>query len=151
MRISDWSSDVCSSDLRWRCRRTNITSNISRRSATGRATSFRRNRPLGPAQSHKESQNPFALSLSKGRSFFATPKERTVLRQAQHERNERESLWLCGFVRTDLMHEPRHHVAIAAADLHLRARTEHERSEEHTSELQYLMRNSYAVFYMKKK
>ena len=29
---------------------------------------------------------PFALSLSKGRSFFATVKRRTVLRQAQHER-----------------------------------------------------------------
>src|SRR3546814_17975085 len=30
---------------------------------------------------------PFALSLSKGRSFFEPSKRRTVLRQAQHERN----------------------------------------------------------------
>src|SRR3546814_9594795 len=32
--------------------------------------------------------NPFALSLSKGRSFFAMLKGRAVLRQAQHEREK---------------------------------------------------------------
>src|SRR3546814_9124847 len=56
------------------------------------------------------SQTPFALSLSKGRSFSSPPQTRTVLRQAQHKR-----------------------------------------SEEHTSELQSLMRISYAVFCLNKK
>src|SRR3546814_9095017 len=32
------------------------------------------------------SQTPFALSLSKGRSFSSPPQTRTVLRQAQHKR-----------------------------------------------------------------
>src|SRR3546814_7946404 len=64
-------------------------------------------------QRHEDSFNPFALSLSKGRSFFAV-RRRTVLRQAQHKR-----------------------VLV--------------RSEEHTSELQSLMRISYAVFCLKKK
>src|SRR3546814_11229260 len=32
--------------------------------------------------------NPFALSLSQGRSFFALLKGRAVLRQAQHEREK---------------------------------------------------------------
>src|SRR3546814_10026074 len=56
-------------------------------------------------QRHEDSFNPFALSLSKGRSFFAV-RRRTVLRQ---------------------------------------------RSEEHTSELQSLMRISYDAFCLKKK
>src|SRR3546814_8358434 len=38
-----------------------------------------------------------------------------------------------------------------AAVLHLHARDPETRSEEHTSELQSLMRISYAVFYLKKK
>src|SRR3546814_5045961 len=33
---------------------------------------------------------PFALSLSKGRSFFREAQRRTVLRQAQHERAEKK-------------------------------------------------------------
>src|SRR3546814_12501751 len=36
-------------------------------------------------QRHEDSFNPFALSLSKGRSFFAV-RSRTVLRHAQHKR-----------------------------------------------------------------
>src|SRR3546814_1352375 len=41
----------------------------------------------------------------------------------------------------------RRHAAVAAG----RARRDHRRSEEHTSELQSLMRISYAVFCLKKK
>src|SRR3546814_5040864 len=66
-------------------------------------------------------QNPFALSLSKGRSCLEGRKK-TVLRQAQHERMRGQfSIWKVS------------------------------RSEEHTSELQSLMRISYAVFCLKKK
>src|SRR3546814_3860545 len=68
---------------------------------------------IGSHENTSLSQTPFALSLSKGRSFFSTSKRRAVLRQAQHERGQR--------------------------------------SEEHTSEFQSLMRISYAVFCLKKK
>src|SRR3546814_8627148 len=44
-----------------------------------------------------------------------------------------------GDVQQRLLHEPRHHARVGAA-----------RSEEHTSELQSLMRISYAVFCLKK-
>src|SRR3546814_15035809 len=39
----------------------------------------------------------------------------------------------------------------ASVDLHVDGKIEGDRSEEHTSELQSLMRNSYAVFCLKKK
>src|SRR3546814_2364736 len=75
---------------------------------------------------------PFALSLSKGRSFFiGCPKRRTVLRQAQHERRR-------GAI-------PHHAIILQLPATHAI------RSEEHTSELQSLMRISYAVFCLKKK
>src|SRR3546814_4319881 len=74
----------------------------------------------------------FALSLSKGRSFFiGCPKRRTVLRQAQHERRR-------GAI-------PHHAIILQKHATHAI------RSEEHTSELQSLMRISYAVFCLKKK
>src|SRR3546814_6570634 len=93
MRMSDWSSDVCSSDLR------------------------------------------------------------TVLRQAQHER--------VGFrsVDSESSHPARQVAARCVADLAAAIAVQYRagdiarggRSEEHTSELQSLMRTSYAVFCLKKK
>src|SRR3546814_4020150 len=74
-----------------------------------------------PCIKSASSPNPFVLSLSKHRPSSVAPKERTTLRQAQGER----------FILT--------HYALSY------------RSEEHTSELQSLMRTSYAVFCLKKK
>src|SRR3546814_4063240 len=91
MRISDWSSDVCSSDLRLRqtrCR--NILAKCSR--------------------SIKQ--------LMAARDF--PPKRIMILHIQVH-----------GFVRSAMVNQIR--------------------SEEHTSELQSLMRISYAVFCLKKK
>src|SRR3546814_2367504 len=93
MRISDWSSGVCSSDL----------------------LRARRFRPQGRARAH----DPPA---SDGRK---APEERAGKRGAAHH------LQRC-------RHERRHGGA-------------RQRSEEHTSELQSLMRISYAVFCLKKK
>src|SRR3546814_1179484 len=96
MRISDWSSDVCSSDLR----------------------KFAEVKTL-------EFAHAFSVPLGNGR-------------QAE--------LWR-GRIR-------RHHKESAArADAFCKAgdRIPHLRSEEHTSELQSLMRISYAVFCLKKK
>src|SRR3546814_8871743 len=96
MRISDWSSDVCSSDL------------------------------LGPAI---EPPDDLAASLA----------------------GEVEHRALC-----DTLPEPRRirpdTARQVARDKRLaRPRGSDQRSEEHTSELQSLMRNSYAVFCLKKK
>src|SRR3546814_10078274 len=93
MRISDWSSDVCSSDLGIRNER------------TGREHTRRQRRQFGNAL------GKFLQPL-----MFAY---RTV-----HARAPRTSLRI-----GDMQH----------------------RSEEHTSELQSLMRISYAVFCLKKK
>src|SRR3546814_7028162 len=43
------------------------------------------------------------------------------------------------------------HMTGPDAEPDMREKAEDERSEEHTSELQYLMRNSYAVFRLKQK
>src|SRR3546814_6833083 len=101
MRISDWSSDVCSSDL---------------------------------------------LSLSKGRPLFRTG-------------SKKKSSASTSSARTDVggadEHQPRLRSRRRGRSGRAAARRDHHgrqrRSEEHTSELQSLMRISYAVFCLKKK
>src|SRR3546814_1110891 len=88
MRISDWSSDVCSSDLK------------------GRA------QPL---------PNPLRLPI---RHIFGAPKGEMFQKMSETK---------------------------LAILLHQRSHVDADRSEEHTSELQSLMRISYAVFCLKKK
>src|SRR3546814_6056562 len=109
MRISDWSSDVCASELatlrRWAGR------GSQPRDRPARIREICRLARCGGGERHGAALGrglfpPFVLSLSKHRSFQGTQgrKMRTALR-----------------------------------------------SEEHTSELQSLMRISYAVFCLKKK
>src|SRR3546814_4156106 len=97
MRISDWSSDVCSSDL-------------------GHIDDRR----------HRRAREEIAQRL-----------------QLAHQPGERAD-------RTALHVEPDRHQPLEhrSADIVIDIRT---RSEEHTSELQSLMRISYAVFCLKKK
>src|SRR3546814_9375055 len=104
MRISDWSSDVCSSDLR-----------IDGKT-TGRACR------ICPAK-HTASRSPAA----QGKRLRLIAFRGGVPVQCQDEGG-------CVSIGSD----------------HLR-RPEMLRSEEHTSELQSLMRISYAVFCLKKK
>src|SRR3546814_7966961 len=122
MRISDWSSDVCSSDLRKRPMSENTVNAALRR--------------MG-----------FDSDTMTGHGFRAMA--RTILDE------------VLGF-RPDFIE---HQLAHAVRDPNGRAynRTAHlaerkkmmqawaDRSEEHTSELQSLMRTSYAVFCLKKK
>src|SRR3546814_6068440 len=104
MRISDWSSDVCSSDLRWqpalpwRKRSRRWHSPVERMTAAVAVTGMRRQR-----------------NDRLGRTAVASRAR-------------------CGYPAPQ-----------AAPGLHLF------RSEEHTSELQSLMRISYAVFCLKQK
>src|SRR3546814_6141967 len=106
MRISDWSSDVCSSDLLRRAWHARIQS--------------RAGRP--PRQCDQELSR-----VTRGRCFAHDDDQ---LRQGTPGRD--------GFGRGELGAEP------ARGD-------RRHRSEEHTSELQSLMRISYAVFCLKKK
>src|SRR3546814_1935468 len=103
MRISDWSSDVCSSDLAEGCEP----------------------RRLQPAVRRGIIRSRSGYTVRKGRK--ADPDGHRQ-EQGRCRRNDR------------IRHARR--PALAADD---------ERSEEHTSELQSLMRISYAVFCLKKK
>src|SRR3546814_5544661 len=111
MRISDWSSDVCSSDL---------------------ATPSRYCSSISKAwQGRRSERSPASPPISSQRKF-------TVSR-----RN-----WRAASRRKDPQHDRRQRPASPVAE---RRRGARPRSEEHTSELQSLMRISYAVFCLKKK
>src|SRR3546814_4087289 len=111
MRISDWSSDVCSSDLNatYRC---NFLQDGSCRLYPGRRYDGSSSGAMAPN-----------TGRSDGRSFNNSREGRNML-------------------LTTLKHAAKH--AALGVGLALR-------SEEHTSELQSLMRISYAVFCLKKK
>src|SRR3546814_5124156 len=93
--------------------------------------------------------NPFLVLLS-GRCFgrasgnFLFPRPISI--SLRNERIEH------GRVRAEIVHHPSHPSVGLCFDLSDRTRRKpHHRSEEHTSELQSLMRISYAVFCLKKK
>src|SRR3546814_8312909 len=129
MRISDWSSDVCSSDL------------------------------------PKETAGPWTLKQVQGdeirnvvfRPLAVIPrkeKARAEARASPPWQAGRSSEWqpvllLAKFHIADVGAEPRADADADRAEHHIVAAQV--RSEEHTSELQSLMRNSYAVFCLKKK
>src|SRR3546814_3630604 len=119
MRISDWSSDVCSSDL---CGARAGGAGISRSLVPARPRRRRNRRRRRPGRVRAPDPNLFRR-LESGRR----QSEAAGLRQARPE----------GVGRA---HDRRAEPAVVA-----------DRSEEHTSELQSLMRISYAVFCLKKK
>src|SRR3546814_2060794 len=120
MRISDWSSDVCSSDLAARAAR---TSSPARRGADRNRRGQDR-----AARSSVETDEPRGA-------------QQAVVSDARAARGDRRR------------HRCRLRARPGADQLCDRgeARTRERRSEEHTSELQSLMRISYAVFCLKKK
>src|SRR3546814_9738284 len=118
MRISDWSSDVCSSDLRRRRRDGGYCCLHRRRRGFGRRRLVRlRTGAQNGQQTHSEKITQLHFRLRK----------RTI----------RPPTWQ---IRRRAHHAGAKKMEIAVA-----------RSEEHTSELQSLMRISYAVFCLKKK
>src|SRR3546814_6463613 len=106
MRISDWSSDVCSSDLALRLRQSFI-------SRSARCSAF-------PHRTRYHSAGPESLGRADGEQWRSTHGHSHLQPSASRPN-----------------HKPRNSPA--------------KRSEEHTSELQSLMRISYAVFCLKKK
>src|SRR3546814_10449010 len=115
MRISDWSSDVCSSDLLAAHGMASLVQGAARTMRAGLQTSAGDGFDALPAldQSPRREQTP---ALDHGQD----ERDRQRQRQRGHDRDGPA----IGFGR---------------------------RSEAHTSELQSLMRNSYAVFCLKKK
>src|SRR3546814_4606893 len=109
MRISDWSSDVCSSDLR---------------SSRGLGFAFKLQSPRENILEHLRRQPPRILVVAG--TVVAIDQDAAVGERMLGEMSELEA-------RRDAAACP------------------HRRSEEHTSELQSLMRISYAVFCLKKK
>src|SRR3546814_8519197 len=132
MRISDWSSDVCSSDLGGSRRRSVVTTKQSRKP------------PL-----HDDAPGLVALRLigavggveADHRAFAAEIFERRVLPVDERD----DDIALARGVR--LLDQR----IIAIENAGLDRRVARDRSEEHTSELQSLMRTSYAVFCLTKK
>src|SRR3546814_9135345 len=118
MRISDWSSDVCSSDLRPDCSRDRPSGNSVVRTGVHR-------------------RDPARLAvLSPSRPTRYHPTERPGFRRLRILGGARDHSWGSYWLRSLLQH---------------RLLPAESRSEEHTSELQSLMRISYAVFFLKKK
>src|SRR3546814_3123688 len=115
MRISDWSSDVCSSDLD--------------RLRAGSSTS-----PTQPDHPLHAREQTFDELLH-------------ALRQVTHPLHESAT----GFGLARCIRDRRRKLHVLDDLVHTRLRRLCFRSEEHTSELQSLMRISYAVFCLKKK
>src|SRR3546814_9410518 len=117
MRISDWSSDVCSSDLI-------LPSDREGRAGVGRRAADHQHELVRPREAVGDR---LQLSHDRGHQLYS---EQLLRRQS-------------------LAHDPQPVSARLYRAIQLRQHPE--RSEEHTSELQSLMRNSYAVFCLKKK
>src|SRR3546814_7683215 len=115
MRISDWSSDVCASDLWAHVRRGGEFLDAQRLRITRLDQVDRARDPLRRAVDFAQLAQPAAELAG----------EYAVLDLAQGQRCQHGSFPGC-------VEQPR--------------QPQHGRSEEHTSELQSLMRNSYAVF-----
>src|SRR3546814_5269943 len=125
MRISDWSSDVCSSDLFV----------LSSQRFAGEGKLFRR-RPHWGRHNH--------VGPLSSRSY-GQPRSGEQFRESLFHRH-RSADFVCAKTLGK---------SSGGCDLNLRLAPERRnpglRSEEHTSELQSLMRISYAVFCLKKK
>src|SRR3546814_10513524 len=126
MRISDWSSDVCSSDLG--------------KGGHGRTASkrFNHHQPerVGTARKHEH----IGRRISGGQFVPVQRPDKRHFRKFALQTGE------CGTIS-------HHHLASGMGGLEERLDIllhRDTRSEEHTSELQSLMRSSYAVFCLKK-
>src|SRR3546814_5825161 len=159
MRISDWSSDVCSSDLR-----------IDYIHLAFQGSQQRSGFRVRPFVGVLDNRDPFDI----GHRFDESRERRTVT-AARHGSGEHIRVHRLGYLDQCRRHDHERHViprhfplggeycgaACAAVNnedmikvdqfFYGRHRLGRIRSEEHTSELQSLMRISYAVFCWKKK
>src|SRR3546814_10639067 len=130
MRISDWSSDVCSSDL--------VDIDVVRRIAHERVTVPGRPQRLGDID---ELVSHFIAVGMRGKLVVIV-----VLRRRRLAGGDNIPARPATAQAVDARQQAREDERRVE-----RRRGRADRSEEHTSELQSLMRNSYAVFCLKKK
>src|SRR3546814_5533036 len=122
MRISDWSSDVCSSDLRHR-----------------RTVCGRHRHACVVKLDVDEARRGAALILPEEKGDAASVTGARADREVPVGDIDRQGRHIVEARKADRFGVPRGHDGMLS------------RSEVHTSELQSLMRNSYAVFCLKKK
>src|SRR3546814_4184658 len=131
MRISDWSSDVCSSDL-----------------TAGLLANSPNSQPNASSDSSTVSSGLYS-SHSPGRvrggSAGACSPDTSMNSRAVRAASP------VGAVNQATASDTVIRIAVSTIDCHRKIVSENGRSEEHTSELQSLMRISYAVFCLKKK
>src|SRR3546814_8805981 len=138
MRISDWSSDVCSSDLR--SQRTGERCAVA---AAGVGDQYFANALCVPWQQCGQAFSVVAFVEDVAADDQVETAEAVVRRiPAQRAIGHGRK-----FVERGVVGEEGFRQRVVVAGDHVRA----PRSEEHTSELQSLMRSSYAVFCLKKK
>src|SRR3546814_5531412 len=157
MRISDWSSDVCSSDLcTWSCPRVGRDRRALRprpdQDRRRGARDRRRRRPGAGMSAVTSERTPSALSV---RDVSVSFGGRAALHGVEVDAAAGVVTGLIGpngagkttlfNVICGLQAPGRGAVSIGGSDVTAL------RSEEHTSELPSLMRNSYSAFYLKKK
>src|SRR3546814_4923994 len=145
MRISDWSSDVCSSDLRW--------VKLTEESATlvkkhGLRKSSKSGLSTGVVKGSKGQVKGFVEFVKTPGSLLTNPAllagAAGVMAQVAMQQTMDE---IADYLAT--IDEKVDDVLRAQTDAVLARMIGVGRSEEHTSELQSLMRNSYAVFGLK--
>src|SRR3546814_9791330 len=132
MRISDWSSDVCSSDLGM--------VDLDQRQQLGHAVEIGREARHKAALSVRPAMPPMIDRID------------GIAPTGQTFRNMRVAPGMFGIAVREQHDGARALFGKPVGDVEVRARPgRFGRSEEHTSELQSLMRISYAVFCLKKK
>src|SRR3546814_10080459 len=137
MRISDWSSDVCSSELPGRREAEAAVRTLIRWAGDHPSREGLADTPARVVRAYEEWFGGYALDPEQilGRTFEGAGYDDIVLLRDIPLRSTCE-----------------HHMAPIRGVAHVAYLPgERVRSEEHTSELQSLMRNSYAVFCLKKK
>src|SRR3546814_7452403 len=138
MRISDWSSDVCSSDL------AQIIDGRDRRDRLGQRRHFRRRRQARAEHGILE----VADFLPANDGDAAPDDEYIVFGQLHQLLREHQRAALFGNRLASIGEQSMYRQGPAFRIL---TKIAEARSEEHTSELQSLMRKSYAVFFLKQK
>src|SRR3546814_7513011 len=133
MRISDWSSDVCSSDLRSRAASSPVA-------------------PITAATTGQPASSPLARAAETACAAKPCPIVRIVTKPSisgvyRHEPVSQHLLVIENRLAR-IFRLPRATGVVGVVGI---AAAERFRSEEHTSELQSLMRTSYAVFCLQKK
>src|SRR3546814_7285475 len=134
MRISDWSSDVCSSDL------TRVGEQIVEGGAAGRGLKAVNATEATIVEQHEDQ---FDAHRNRGGQLRI---EHQIAAVANHDIDMARGL---GELDANTAGDLIAHARIAVFDMIAAAGSRRPRSEEHTSELQSLMRISYAVFCLK--